>query len=505
MPDTASISTRYLQNLWDEARSRAAGDAAARTAPLPVESARRRSAHHELRRRQYELEVHAAGSADRRAGPRAGGEGQRRRSAIDRHVRLRHAVSGQARTADRALPRRSARRRDGRASIRCARSARIASPRRSIRRCTRSCRSTTSIICIPDWASPWRRAPTARRKLDGVQRALRPAHRLGAVAAARLRAGHDAAPRGRGAPGCDGILLGSHGLFTWGDTQHDCYVNSIKTIDQMGEFVEDHARRVGTAAVRRAGGDRGRRSRRDRRRRFCRMLRGAVSSNRRVIAHFDRSDEALSLRIHGGPPNSASWARAVRIISCGPASARCSCRGIPRSEDVATLQQRIAERLGGYRDEYVAYYTSCAQAGFAGAARLEPVGGRDSRRSASSASARTSARRGSRRSSSSTRSTSWRAHGARETRPAPLRAAAGAHGGAGRGVHELSQLRRVAEERSLPHRVLGARGGEAAADAAGARVQPEDRAGRRRRQRDRPRGRAAAGAARRARRRRRSR
>ena len=46
-------------------------------------------------------------------------------------------------------------------------------------------------------------------------------------------------------PGCDGILLGSHGLFTWGDTQQDCYVNSIRTIDQMGEFVEDHARASG--------------------------------------------------------------------------------------------------------------------------------------------------------------------------------------------------------------------------------------------------------------------
>jgi Uncharacterized conserved protein len=43
-------------------------------------------------------------------------------------------------------------------------------------------------------------------------------------------------------PGCEGILLGSHGLFTWGDTQHECYLSSIKTIDQMGEFVEDHAR-----------------------------------------------------------------------------------------------------------------------------------------------------------------------------------------------------------------------------------------------------------------------
>ena len=34
----------------------------------------------------------------------------------------------------------------------------------------------------------------------------------------------------------------------------------------------------------------------------------------------------------------------------------------PEREDVARLQQRIAEQIGSYRDEYVAYYRSCAQA-----------------------------------------------------------------------------------------------------------------------------------------------
>ena len=46
----------------------------------------------------------------------------------------------------------------------------------------------------------------------------------------------------RSHPGCDGIVLGGHGLFTWGDTQRDCYLSSVKTIDQMGEFVEEHAK-----------------------------------------------------------------------------------------------------------------------------------------------------------------------------------------------------------------------------------------------------------------------
>src|SRR5262245_20632672 len=89
-------------------------------------------------------------------------------------------------------------------------------------------------------------------------------------------------------PGCDGMGLGSHGLFTWGDTQAECYASSIRTIDQMGEFVDDHARRSGrpmfggaaaAPAVDRDGVAAA----------ILPYLRGAVSINRRVIAHFDRS------------------------------------------------------------------------------------------------------------------------------------------------------------------------------------------------------------------------
>src|SRR5215467_14197702 len=44
-------------------------------------------------------------------------------------------------------------------------------------------------------------------------------------------------------PGCDGVILGSHGLFTWGGTQRECYWNSIRTVDQMGEFLKGHQSR----------------------------------------------------------------------------------------------------------------------------------------------------------------------------------------------------------------------------------------------------------------------
>src|SRR5579863_6594753 len=55
-------------------------------------------------------------------------------------------------------------------------------------------------------------------------------------------------------PECDGILLGSHGLFTWGETQQECYLSSIRTIDQMGQFIQAHPKPAfgGAAVVTRA-------------------------------------------------------------------------------------------------------------------------------------------------------------------------------------------------------------------------------------------------------------
>ena len=41
-------------------------------------------------------------------------------------------------------------------------------------------------------------------------------------------------------PGVEGLILGGHGLFTWGMTQRECYLNSVRTIDQMGEFIVRH-------------------------------------------------------------------------------------------------------------------------------------------------------------------------------------------------------------------------------------------------------------------------
>jgi rhamnulose-1-phosphate aldolase/alcohol dehydrogenase len=41
-------------------------------------------------------------------------------------------------------------------------------------------------------------------------------------------------------PGIRGIILGSHGLFTWGDTAYDSYVNTLEVIERCAEYLEDN-------------------------------------------------------------------------------------------------------------------------------------------------------------------------------------------------------------------------------------------------------------------------
>jgi rhamnulose-1-phosphate aldolase/alcohol dehydrogenase len=41
-------------------------------------------------------------------------------------------------------------------------------------------------------------------------------------------------------PGIRGIMLGSHGLFTWGDTSYESYVNTLQVIEQCAAYLESN-------------------------------------------------------------------------------------------------------------------------------------------------------------------------------------------------------------------------------------------------------------------------
>jgi rhamnose utilization protein RhaD (predicted bifunctional aldolase and dehydrogenase)/NAD(P)-dependent dehydrogenase (short-subunit alcohol dehydrogenase family) len=159
-------------------------------------------------------------------------------------------------------------------------------------------------------------------------------------------------------PGCDGLILGSHGLFTWGDTQRECYANSIRTIDQMGEFIMEHQAKKGAMF----GGleHRPLANRREIAAQILPALRGLVSSNRRVIAHYIDDEDALTFA-------GSKWSKELGALgtSCPDHFLRTRICPLfvewdPTSGDLSALKTRIQQQAVAYRAEYKKYYEACA-------------------------------------------------------------------------------------------------------------------------------------------------
>jgi rhamnose utilization protein RhaD (predicted bifunctional aldolase and dehydrogenase)/NAD(P)-dependent dehydrogenase (short-subunit alcohol dehydrogenase family) len=162
-------------------------------------------------------------------------------------------------------------------------------------------------------------------------------------------------------PGAEGLILGGHGLFTWGRTQRECYSNSIRTIDEMGEFVLEHQKRKGQLF----GGMSVSSSpnRREIATAILPTLRGAVSSNRRTIAHYADHEDALAFA-------NSKWARELSALgtSCPDHFLRTRVCPMfipwnPEKEGAAALKAKIQDQVVHYRADYKKYYESYADQG----------------------------------------------------------------------------------------------------------------------------------------------
>lgn len=160
-------------------------------------------------------------------------------------------------------------------------------------------------------------------------------------------------------PGTEGLILGGHGLFTWGMTQRECYLNSIHTIDQMGGFILGHQEKKGVLF-----GGIAHSPRTDRRSiatQILPTLRGAVSSNCRVIAHYADEEDALTFA-------GSRWAKELSALgtSCPDHFLRTRvCPWFidwnPAMEDAQALRNRIQSEVGHYRTAYKKYYEEWAK------------------------------------------------------------------------------------------------------------------------------------------------
>ncbi|HET9308602.1 MAG TPA: bifunctional rhamnulose-1-phosphate aldolase/short-chain dehydrogenase [Candidatus Sulfotelmatobacter sp.] len=159
-------------------------------------------------------------------------------------------------------------------------------------------------------------------------------------------------------PGAEGLILGGHGLFTWGMTQRECYLNSIQTIDQMGEFILRHQAKKTSMF----GGVEHPplQKRKAIAIQILPTLRGAVSSNRRVVAHYADDDDALTFA-------GSKWAKQLSSLGTSCPDHFLRTRVCPwfidwdsRNEDVDVLKSRIRNEVVGYRTAYKKYYEDWA-------------------------------------------------------------------------------------------------------------------------------------------------
>jgi rhamnose utilization protein RhaD (predicted bifunctional aldolase and dehydrogenase)/NAD(P)-dependent dehydrogenase (short-subunit alcohol dehydrogenase family) len=155
-------------------------------------------------------------------------------------------------------------------------------------------------------------------------------------------------------PGCDGIVLGGHGLFTWGQTQRECYLNTITIIDQIGQFIARHGEAKGPA---RFGGE-AVPSRGDRRTLATEIvphLRGRVSAQNLFIASFSDHPDVLQF------VNSTHAEELAYLgTSCPDHFIRTKIRPmfVPWKKDgnIADLRTAIDRSLAEYREQYFTYY-----------------------------------------------------------------------------------------------------------------------------------------------------
>jgi len=154
-------------------------------------------------------------------------------------------------------------------------------------------------------------------------------------------------------PNYVGVVLGSHGLFTWGPDSKSCYETTLRIINKAADWLERKRARPafgGEAVVGQSEADR-----RTAAVRLMPEIRGHVARDEFKVGHFTDAPEVLEF------VNSRELSKLAPLgTSCPDHFLRTKIRPliVPSNADTATLAQLV----GAYRDDYATYYTRCKHA-----------------------------------------------------------------------------------------------------------------------------------------------
>jgi len=162
-------------------------------------------------------------------------------------------------------------------------------------------------------------------------------------------------------PGIRGIMLGSHGLFTWGDTAYESYINTLEVIERCAQYIEDAISRQPAVF----GGTKiqslSKEERLEKAAVLAPVLRGFCSSNTKMIGHFSDDERVLQFI------NSNDLDRLAPLgTSCPDHFLRTKISplvlDLEPSEfltDIPSIKERLQPAFEAYRKMYADYYNNC--------------------------------------------------------------------------------------------------------------------------------------------------
>ncbi|TRZ82568.1 MAG: bifunctional aldolase/short-chain dehydrogenase [Sediminibacterium sp.] len=164
--------------------------------------------------------------------------------------------------------------------------------------------------------------------------------------------------------GIIGIMLGSHGLFTWGDTAYESYVNTLEVIEKCADYINSNVAKKGNVfsgqKIKSADAE----HRLNQAAALAPILRGFCSSAAKMVGHFTDDDRVLEFI------NSNDLARLAMLgTSCPDHFLRTKISplvlNLNATEDLTDLRgvkEKLAPLFETYRKMYGDYYTSCKHA-----------------------------------------------------------------------------------------------------------------------------------------------
>ncbi|WP_057939750.1 bifunctional rhamnulose-1-phosphate aldolase/short-chain dehydrogenase [Algoriphagus resistens] len=159
-------------------------------------------------------------------------------------------------------------------------------------------------------------------------------------------------------PGIRGIMLGGHGLFTWGDTAYECYINSLEVIETASEYLaQNYGKKrpvFGGEKIQSLAPD----QRKSQAAKLAPLLRGLASSENLMVGTFTDAPEVLQFI------NSHDLGKLAPMgTSCPDHFLRTKISPLVLDiaadadlADLSALKEKLEVAFQSYREMYADYY-----------------------------------------------------------------------------------------------------------------------------------------------------